>query len=136
MNDLLTAMAKVCEKYPVEEKRLVVPNYQTGHVLCETLSQAGVGWVNLRTETPTGLALQIAGDYLAERHITLLDGYLTRYIVEEIVQRLQERAELHFFYKQKANRGLAAAITTSLMELREYNLTSSSLLPDGFVCSE
>jgi len=136
VNDLLTAMAGVCEKYPVEEKRLVVPSYQTGHVLGESLSQAGVGWINLRTETPTGLALQIAGDYLAERHITLLDGNLTSYVVEEILQRLQERGELHFFNKQKVTRGLAAALTTSMMELRECNVNSSSLLPDCFVCSE
>ena len=136
MNHLLTEMAKVCEKYPVEEKRLVVPSYQTGHVLCETLSQAGVGWVNLRTETPTGLALQIAGDYLTERHITLLDGCLTSYVVIEILQRLQERGELHFFNKQKATRGLAAALTASLLELRESNVTGSSLVPDTFVSSE
>ena len=135
MNHLLTEMAKVCEKYPVEEKRLVVPSYQTGHVLCETLSQAGVGWVNLRTETPTGLALQIAGDYLTERHITLLDGCLTSYVVIEILQRLQERGELHFFNKQKATRGLAAALTASLLELRESNVTGSSLVPDTFVSS-
>ncbi len=136
MNDLLTALAGVCKKFPVEEKRLVMPSYQTGHVLSESLSQAGVGWVNLRAETPTGLALQIAGDFLAERHITLLDGYLTSYVVEEILQKLQERGELRFFNKQKVTSGLAAAITTSLMELRECNVTSSSLSPDDFVCSD
>ena len=97
MNDLLTALAGVCKKFPVEEKRLVMPSYQTGHVLSASLSQAGVGRVNLRAESPTGLALQIAGDFLAERHITLLDGYLTSYVVEEILQKLQERGELRFF---------------------------------------
>lgn len=136
MNELLAALAGVCKEHPVEEKRLVMPSYQSGHVLCETLAQAGVGWVNLRTETPTGLALEIAGDYLAERQITLLDGYLTSYLVEEILQRLQERGELHFFNNQKVTPGLAAAITASLMELRECNVTSNSLLTDWFVCSE
>lgn len=136
MNDLLTELAGICKKYPVEEKRLVMPNYQSGHVLCETLAQAGVGWVNLRTETPTGLALQIAGDYLAENHITLIDGYLIKYIVEEILKRLQEKGELCFLNNQKVTPGLAAAITDSLMELRECNVTSKGLLPDWFVCSE
>ena len=51
-------------------------------------------------------------------------------------EKLQERGELRFFNKQKVTSGLAAAITTSLMELRECNVTSSSLSPDDFVCSD
>ena len=66
----------------------------------------------------------------------MLDGCLTSYVVIEILQRLQERGELHFFNKQKATRGLAAALTASLLELRESNVTGSSLVPDTFVSSE
>lgn len=54
MNFLLAALAKECQKNMLREKILVVPSYQSGHVLCESLSLSGTGWVNLRTETPTG----------------------------------------------------------------------------------
>jgi RecB family exonuclease len=136
MNLLLSSMAEVCERYRIEEKRLVVPGYLAGHVLCTELAHCGTGWINLHPETPTGLALRVAGSYLAEKDITLLSGHLPQFVVEEILQRLQERGKLCYFNNQKITRGLVGALTSALMELRECKVTSSSLSPDDFVSSK
>lgn len=136
MNLFLSSLAKACQKYLLQEKRLVVPSYQAGNVLCETLAQSGMGWVNLRTETPTGLALRAAGDYLAEHQITLLSGYAVLSAVEEIFLILQEEGRFQYFARLNPTQGLVEALTSALQELRECGVKSSSLADDDFICPE
>lgn len=90
MNLFLSSLAIIGEKYLFQDKYLVVPGYQAGNVLCKGLIQSGVNWVNLRPETPTGLALRIAGEHLARHRISVLSGNLSLIIVEELLQKLQE----------------------------------------------
>jgi hypothetical protein len=87
VNLFLSSLAIIGEKYLFQDKYLVVPGYQAGNVLCKGLIQSGVNWVNLRPETPTGLALRIAGEHLAIHRISVLSGNLSLIIVEELLQK-------------------------------------------------
>lgn len=71
MNFLLAALAKECQKNMLREKILVVPSYQSGHVLCESLSLSGTGWVNFDLDSHIKLLLK-AGE-INLRAMELLD---------------------------------------------------------------
>ncbi|HHV35181.1 MAG TPA: hypothetical protein GXX59_06330 [Syntrophomonadaceae bacterium] len=136
MNLFLSSLAKVCEKYLLQEKCLIVPGYQAGNVLCKNLIRSGVNWVNLRPETPTGLALRVAGEHLAKRQTSVLSGYLSLVVVEEILQRLQEEGNLRYFDRQNITQGLAASLSSAILELRMCGIRSNSLLDEHFICIE
>lgn len=134
MNLFLSSLAIIGEKYLFQDKYLVVPGYQAGNVLCKGLIQSGVNWVNLRPETPTGLALRIAGEHLARHRISVLSGNLSLIIVEELLQKLQEEGNLRYFAGQNITQGLAAALSSAISELRMCGISSDALLEEHFIC--
>lgn len=136
MNLLLSSLAKACKKYPLQEKCLIVPGYQAGSVLCKSLNCSGVNWVNLRLETPTGLALRFAGEHLASHQISMLSSNLSLIVVEEILHKLHEGGKLRYFAGQNITQGLAAALSSAIYELRMCEISSDALLEEHFICQE
>jgi RecB family exonuclease len=136
VNFLLAALAKECQKNMLREKILVVPSYQSGHVLCESLSLSGTGWVNLRTETPTGIALRIAGEHLAAQQITLISDHQSAVVVEGILLNLSDQGSLIYFCRQQITQGLAESLSLALMEMRMCGVKSDALIDDYFICPE
>lgn len=133
MNSLLSSLEDVCDRYPLEEKILIVPGYGAGRELCEALARAGRGWVNLRPETTAGLAHRITGERLAANGTSLLTGYLAEIVVEEIFHTLEEEDALQYFRKKGNRRGLVRAVASSIFELRSFGVTSGDLAPGSFV---
>ncbi|MCL6558107.1 MAG: hypothetical protein K6U74_04755 [Firmicutes bacterium] len=113
-----------------------MPGYSVGHELCEALARVSGGWVNLHPETTAGLAHQIAGGYLAEKNMTLLTGYLSAAVIEEVFQELEGKKVLHYFAREGSSPGLVRAIASSIFELRNAGVTSDSLSADSFVSPE
>lgn len=135
MNFLLAALARECRENMLREKILVVPSYQAGHILCESLAQEGTGWVNLRIETPLGIALRIAGEHLAVHHITLNPAYFSAVVVEGILLKLRDEGSLNYFSGQQITQGLADSLSSALLEMRTCGINSDSLVGDHFICS-
>lgn len=133
MNRLLSSLKDVCEIYPLQEKVLIVPGYSRGHELCESLARSGVGWVNIRPETTTGLANQIAGDALAENGVTFLSSLLVTAAVEEVFHNLEEQKKLLYFSRESYSPGLVRAIASSIYELRYCGITADNLNTGSFV---
>lgn len=113
-----------------------MPGYSRGHELCEALARSGVGWVNLRSETITGLAHQAAGEELAEKGITFLPGQLATAVVEEIYHNLEKQRSLLYFARESYSPGLVRAIASSIYELRYCGVTSDTLNTDSFVSKD
>lgn len=133
MNSLLASLVEVCRRYPLQEKVLIVPGYGQGRELCEALAWAGGGWVSLHPETTTGLASQIAGEYLADKNVTLLTGCLAVAVVEAVFQELEDKKSLQYFARKGNSPGLARAIASSIFELRNAGVVSDSLQETSFV---
>ncbi len=136
MNCLLSSLKEICARYPLQEKVLIVPGYGQGHELCESLAMSGTGWVNLHPGTAAGLANQIAGEYLAEKEITLLSGLLTTAVVEEVFQHLEAQKALRYFIRESGSPGLIRAVASSLNELRYSGVAAKALPPDSFVSKD
>lgn len=133
MNNLLLSVKEVCTNYPLDEKILIVPGYGAGHTFCEALARSSGGWVNLHPETPAGLAQKIAGEYLAEKNITLLSGLMAVSIMEEVFGELEGRKALRYFARQGNSTGLVRAIISSIFELRGAGIIEQSLSVDSFM---
>ena len=132
MNGLLYGLKKICAKYPLREKRLIVPGYGAGHVLCESLARESGGWLNLRLVTTTGLAQEIAGVFLAERNISFLSNYLVTTVVEKVFLTLKEEGKLVYFNKEGNSGGIVQAISSSVSEMRKTGITSENLSAGAF----
>ena len=48
MNILIQFLAGFCGGHLLDEKVFVVPSYQVGHQIGESMTKAGHSWVNLR----------------------------------------------------------------------------------------
>lgn len=101
-----------------------------GHELCEALARSGAGWVNLRPETATGLAHQVAGKELAEKGITFLTGQLATAVVEEIYHNLEKQKFLLYFARDSYSPGLVRAIASSIFELRYCGVAEEDRAPE------
>ncbi|KJS11859.1 MAG: hypothetical protein VR67_11805 [Peptococcaceae bacterium BRH_c8a] len=133
LNKLLLALKNACNKNPLREKVLIVPSYGTGRMLCAGLARADGGWINLHPETTTGLAQQVAGEYLAEKNITLLTGPLAFTVIEEVFGELDEKGALTYFTRRGNSTGLVKAIASSIFAMRNCCIKSDKLNADSFV---
>ena len=60
MNSLIGFLAGYCGGHLLEEKIFVVPSYQVGHQIGESLTKGGESWVNLRFATLPSMAQEYA----------------------------------------------------------------------------
>jgi hypothetical protein len=63
---LLSFLADFLSAHVLDEKIFVVPSYQIGHQIGESLTKAGNSWVNLRFMTLPLLAHEVVGAELYE----------------------------------------------------------------------
>lgn len=133
MNSLLRQLAQACRERVIEEKVLVVPDFRAGYEICETLARRYGGWLNLRSETTTSLALSIAQTDLANRGIRLISGALARSVVEEILQGLESQSALAYFTRSPGATGLVKSLARSVLELRSFGVTAGGLRQDSFI---
>lgn len=133
MNRLVLSLQNACAKYPLQEKVLIVPSYGAGHMLCEALARVGGGWVNLHPETTTGLAQRLAGEYLAEKNLTLLTGFLASTVIEEVFGELEGNGALKYFTRQGNSTGLVRAIASSIFAMRYCGIKADRLNVESFV---
>jgi len=60
MNVFLSALGRLCEERPLEEKRLLAPSLRIAHQWVESLARSGTAALNLRPATLGSLALELA----------------------------------------------------------------------------
>ena len=63
MNNLIHFLGGFCGERLLDEKIFVVPSYQVGHQIGESLTKAGHSWVNLRFATLPSMAQEYARLY-------------------------------------------------------------------------
>jgi ATP-dependent helicase/nuclease subunit B len=61
LNSVIGFLKGFCGGHLLEEKIFVVPSYQMGHQIGESLTRGGESWVNLRFATLPSLAQEYAG---------------------------------------------------------------------------
>ena len=66
LNSLISFLSKFCQEHVLDEKIFVIPSYQIGHQIGESLTKSGNSWVNLRFMTLPLLAHEVVGAELYE----------------------------------------------------------------------
>ncbi|OAT79409.1 PD-(D/E)XK nuclease family protein [Desulfotomaculum copahuensis] len=135
MNRLLSYLDSICRRFPVTEKILVVPDPVSGNEIGLALARSGCGWANLRGETTTGLAMQVAGAALSREKIRFLPGHLTELVLEEVWQELEAGNILRYYRRTGGAAGLVRALANTVFELRMNGLTARDVPGHGLAAA-
>ncbi len=133
MSQLVRYLFRFCAEHRLDKKYLIVPSYQVGHQIGESLAKKGGAWVNLHFVTLPALAQQVIGAELSKGEIKLISSTGCLFLVDKIFRTLKNEAGLDYFNKIDATTGIVRALQNSIFALRMAGLKSSGLKPPEFI---
>lgn len=133
MNILQSSLVKACQQFKTREKLLVCHSLTSGHQLLESLSKAGIPWLNVRPVTPYELALKAALPALQQSETTVAGEGRLLAILATILDDMATSQNLTYFAPLRQNTDLARILFPAICELRMAGCVSSELQPSMFV---
>jgi ATP-dependent helicase/nuclease subunit B len=133
MNSALSFLADYVRSHVLDEKIFVVPSFQIGHQIGESLARDGQSWVNLRFITLPALAQDVAGLEISKRKLRRITGSVALFIVERIFRQLQEEGKFKYFGELEITSGLIRAFMRSVLDLRLAGAKSDELDAANFI---
>jgi len=133
MNNLIIFLAEFCHKHLLEEKVFVVPSYQAGHQIGESLTKTGHSWVNIRFATLPSLAQEYAGLDISQEDLSQISESSAVILLNKVFGTLLDKGRLDYFGELKPSPGIIRALYKSLYAIRMDGLRSNDLLPESFI---
>ncbi len=133
VNILIQFLAGFCGEHLLDEKIFVVPSYQVGHQIGESLTKAGHSWVNLRFATLPSLAQEYAGLDLSQGDISQISESSAVILLNKVFGALLDDGRLSYFGELKPSTGIIRALHKSLYALRMDGIRSDDLAPESFI---
>jgi len=133
MNSTLSFLADYVRSHVLAEKILVVPSFQIGHQIGESLAKEDHSWVNLRSVTLPALAQDVAGLTISKGKLRRSTGSVTLFIVERIFRQLQEEGKFRYFGELEISSGLIRAFMRSVSDLRLAGMKANGLDENHFI---
>ncbi len=132
-NCLISELKKISDKYKLDEKILLTPDFNTGRQILQTLSRNGPGWINFKTATVASLASEIASEKLHTGNIEKISSVESNFIIDGIFTRLAEEGALKYFEKHTINTGIINTMTDIIVELKMSGLSHKDIKEDNFI---
>ena len=133
MNSLIRFLAEFCGGNLLEEKVFVVPSYQVGHQIGESLTKAGQSWVNLRFATLPSLAQEYTGLDISQGDLSQISESSAVILLNKVFSTLLDEERLDYFGELKPSPGIIRALHKSLNALRMDGIRSNDLSPESFI---
>src|SRR3981189_2023606 len=90
MNDLTTALSKICRDYLLAEKWLLAPSLRAGHQWLVSVTRGGQPAVNGHVKTLTNLALELAAPAMAAAGVELVSARGGALLIDRIMRRMRQ----------------------------------------------
>ncbi|MFC2165411.1 PD-(D/E)XK nuclease family protein [Acidobacteriota bacterium] len=133
MNSTLFFLTEYVRSYVLDEKIFVVPSFQIGHQIGESLAREAQSWVNLRFMTLAALAQDVAGLEISRRKLRGSTGSVSLFVVERIFRELQDEGKFEYFGELEVSSGLIRAFLRSVLDLRLAGMKSGDLDATQFI---
>ena len=133
MNSLIGFLGEFCGGHLLEEKIFVVPSYQVGHQIGESLTKAGHSWVNLRFATLPSLAQEYAGLDISQEDLSQISESSAVILLNKVFSALLDEGRFDYFGELKPSPGIIRALYKSLYALRMDGIRSDDLEPESFI---
>ncbi len=133
MNSPIHFLTEFCRAHLLDEKIFVVPSYQVGHQIGESLIKAGNSWVNLRFVTLPSLAQEYGGFDTTKSGYTQIPESLAMILLTKVFSALLDEGKLDYFGELKPSPGIIRALHGSLFALRMAGITTDGLSADDFI---
>jgi len=111
----------------------MVPSYQVGHQIGESLTKAGHSWVNLRFATLPSLAQEYAGLDISQKDVSKISESSAIIILNKVFGALLDEGRLDYFGELKPSPGIIRALHKSLYALRMDGIRGDDLSPEDFI---
>ncbi len=133
VNILIQFLAKFCGEHLLEEKIFVMPSYQVGHQIGESLTKTGHSWVNLRFATLPSLAQGFAGLDLPQHEVSQISESSAVILLNKVFSTLLDEGRLGYFGELKPSPGIIRALYKSLYTLRMDGIRNDDLSSESFI---
>src|SRR6187431_442452 len=115
---------------PTRAKWVFVPTHAIGRMIGDRLVLEGTDWANLRFVTPLDIALRMGAPFLVERGIDPSEEGLGPALIMRLLLDLPE--EGGYFRPLASQPSMAAALWTTIRELRTAGVRAADLAPEHF----
>lgn len=123
-------LKQLCASHPTRAKWVLAPSHVLGRTLSDRIVLDGTNWANLRFVTAFDLALRMGAPFLVEAGIDPSEEQLGPALIMRLLLALEGAPE---YFKPLAHEPkLAAALWSSIRELRLAGLSSSTLATNAF----
>ena len=134
-NILISKLILLIEKYTLEEKVLISPNFEIGNQILENLSSYGKGWINFKVATIASLAEEITEEKFFTDKIEKISKIEANFLIDEIFTKLAEASRLRYFEKHTINTGIINTLTNIVIDLKLSGISPQDIKNEDFVNS-
>ncbi len=133
MKNVLDSMKRICSRYLLEEKVLIMPSFSAGRQLIEAMTRENISSLNLNVETLQDIAAEICKLQLFKNDISVISSTRGAFLINGIIKSLMEKRALYYLNQLEMTPGVYSSIYNALLELRFSGYTSTELKTDVFV---
>jgi RecB family exonuclease len=133
MNAAAAFLRGFLDDHRLEKKYLIIPSYQAGRQVGESLAARGTSWVNLHYQTLPALAQEVAGAEVLSRGLRLISGQGALFLVEGVYRALREEGKLEYLGRIEPGAGIVRALRASIAALRMAGIRGAGISPASFI---
>lgn len=127
-------LKQLCASHPTRAKWVLASSHALGRTLADRIALEGTNWANLRFVTAFDIALRMGAPFLVEAGIDPSEEQLGPALIMRLLLGLEGAPE---YFKPLAHEPkLAAALWSSIRELRLAGISSSTLKTSGFASAD
>jgi len=114
---IIESLAEICRRNLLGEKWLIAPSLRVGHQWLDRVTRSGLPVVNVRVQTVSGLAIELARPLVKSKGLDFLTSRGCVILVDGILNRLA-REDPGYFTRLPVSLSLAERIYYSVRDLR------------------
>lgn len=135
MDGLVKELSRICSKFPLKEKIVIVDSHTIGEQINEAFVKAGHQAINLKYKTVLDLAQSLV-EVHSETPLMLLDPAVGVHFTYDLLTKLKEQDSLGYFSEMEITPSFSHAVYNTIQTLRLAGFTKDTLDKNAFISAE
>ncbi|WP_078553953.1 PD-(D/E)XK nuclease family protein [Bacillus alkalicellulosilyticus] len=134
MNTYIQELKEICEKYPLQDKRIIVDSREIGDRMTESFVKQGFIALNLTVKTVFDIAneqLELTG-----QDVNVIDQVVGVHLTTQLLQQLKQEGKLTYFSSIEVTYSFGLAIYQAIQQLRLSGYDKDNLPSSAFLSQE
>ncbi|MFL6558195.1 MAG: PD-(D/E)XK nuclease family protein [Bacillus sp. (in: firmicutes)] len=135
MESLINELNKICTKFPLKEKIVVVDSHAIGEQINEGYIKKGYQAINLKYKNVYDLAQNLV-ELNTDQPLKILEDTVGMHLTYALLKELKQNSRLRYFAGMEITPSLSHSIYSTIRTLRLAGFRKDTLIKDAFITTD